>query len=152
MINKHLNKTPYEIWEGRKPNISHLHIFGCKCFVHNNGKDQLRTFQAKADDAIFLGYSTTSKAYRVFNKRSLVVEESIHVVFNESQRSLNSEVDISTVRFEEMNLSDQKKEESRPTYVEVEDIRIKSVDRTANSVPVQPEPATTEHLEQEDVL
>ena len=113
MINKHLNKTSYEIWEERKPNISYLHIFGCKCFVHNNGKDQLRTFQAKVDDAIFLGYSTTSKAYRVFNKRSLVVEESIHVMFNETQRSLNSEVNISTVRLEGMNLSDKKKVERR---------------------------------------
>ena len=75
------------------------------------------------------------------------MEELIHVVFNESQRSLNSEVDISTVRFEEMDLSDQKKEESRPTYVEVEDTRIKSVDGSADSVPVQPEPAGTEHLE-----
>ena len=74
--------------------------------MHNNGNNQLRTFQAKADDAIFLGYSTTSKAYRVFNKRSLVVEESIHVVFNESPRSFNSEADISTVRFVEMSLSD----------------------------------------------
>ena len=32
----------------------------------------------------FLGYSTTSKAYRIFNRRSLVVEESILVVFDES--------------------------------------------------------------------
>ena len=135
MINKQLNKMPYEIWEGRKPNISHFHIFGCKCFVHNNGKDQLRTFQAKADEAIFLGYSTTSKAFRVFNKRSLVVEESIHVVFNE-----------------ELSLSDKRKEEKRPAYVEVEEIRIKTADDTENSVPVQLGNAGTEHLEQEDVL
>ena len=61
-------------------------------------------------------------------------------------------MDISTVRFEEMDLSDQKKKESRPTYVEVEEIRIKTVDGTEDSVPVQPEPAGTEHLEQEDVF
>ncbi|XP_058003997.1 uncharacterized protein LOC131180662 [Hevea brasiliensis] len=34
---------------------------------------------------IFLGYSTSSKAYRVFNKRTLVVKESIHVVFDEAK-------------------------------------------------------------------
>ena len=36
-----------------------------------------------SDEAIFVGYSTNSKAYRVFNKRTLTVEESIHVIFNE---------------------------------------------------------------------
>ena len=38
----------------------------------------------RLDESIFLGYTTTSKAYRFFNKRSLVVEESIHVIFDES--------------------------------------------------------------------
>ncbi|KAK8625938.1 hypothetical protein V6N13_057093 [Hibiscus sabdariffa] len=41
-------------------------------------------FDAKSDEAIFLGYSSNSKAYRVFNKRTLVVEESMHVVFNDN--------------------------------------------------------------------
>ncbi|XP_056695777.1 uncharacterized protein [Spinacia oleracea] len=40
------NKTPYELNRGRKPSITHLRIFGCKCFVHNNGKDQLGKFDA----------------------------------------------------------------------------------------------------------
>ena len=58
--------------------------FGCKCFVLNNGKDNLGKFDAKSDEGIFLGYSLTSKAFRVFNKRILVVEESIHVIFDKS--------------------------------------------------------------------
>ena len=82
-----------------------------------------------------MGYSTTSKAFRVFNKRSLVVEESIHVVFNELPGSLNSEVDISKARLEELSLSDEKKEEKRPAYEEVEEIRIRTADDTGNSVP-----------------
>ncbi|PKA63291.1 Retrovirus-related Pol polyprotein from transposon TNT 1-94 [Apostasia shenzhenica] len=79
-----LKKTPYELWKGRKPNISHLRVFGCKCFVLNNGKDDLGKFDSKSDEAIFLGYSSTSKAYRVYNTRSMLVEESIHVDFDES--------------------------------------------------------------------
>ena len=55
-------------------------------------------------------------------------------------------MDISTVRFEEMSLNNKGREEKRPTYMEVEGIRIKTVDGTADSVPVQPEPAGTEHL------
>ena len=78
-----IKKTSYEIWNGRKLNIYYFHDFGCKCFVLNNEKDNLKKFDAKSDEAIFLGYSTNSKAYRVFNKRTLIVEESIHVTFNE---------------------------------------------------------------------
>ncbi|MDQ9783488.1 hypothetical protein, partial [Serratia marcescens] len=66
-------------------------IFGCDCFVHNNGKDHLTAFDAKADIGIMVGYSSISKAYRVFNKRTLTIEESLHVVFtNETQ---NTEID-----------------------------------------------------------
>jgi len=84
LIHPILKKTPYELWNDKKPNISYFHVLGCKCFVHNNGKDNLGKFDSKADDAIFLGYSLYSKAYRVFNKRTFTVEESIHVVFIET--------------------------------------------------------------------
>ena len=57
LIRPILKKTPYELFNGRKPNISYLHVFGCKCFVLNNGKENLGKFDAKADEGIFLGYS-----------------------------------------------------------------------------------------------
>ena len=46
----------------------------------NNDKDSLGKF----DEAIFLGYFTSSKIFRVFNKRTLIVKESIHVVFDKT--------------------------------------------------------------------
>ena len=49
-----LNKTPYELWKGRKPNLDYFHAFGC--FIHNNGKDNLGKFDPKSDKEIFLGY------------------------------------------------------------------------------------------------
>ena len=70
-----VEKTPYELLKGRKPNISHLRAFGCKCFVHNNGKDSLGKFDPRSDEGVFLGYSSHNKAYKVFNKRTLCVEE-----------------------------------------------------------------------------
>ena len=85
-----LKKTLYELWKGRKPNITYFHIFGCRCFVLNNGKERLKKFDAKSDEIIFLGYSSSSKAFRVFNKRTWIVEESIHVVFDETN-DLSSE-------------------------------------------------------------
>lgn len=84
MIQPILEKTPYELLNGRKPNISHFISFGCKCYVLNNKKDNLGKFDVKSDDVIFVGYSSYSCAYRVFNKCTLVVEESIHVNFYES--------------------------------------------------------------------
>jgi len=62
----------------------HLRVFGCKCYVHNNGKDALGKFDPRSDEAIFLGYSSHNKAYKVFNKRTFSVEESVHVLFDET--------------------------------------------------------------------
>ncbi|CAN1825758.1 Retrovirus-related Pol polyprotein from transposon TNT 1-94 [Linum perenne] len=83
LVRSRLKKTPYEIWKGRKPNIGYFRPFGCKCFILNT-KDQLGKFDAKSDEGIFLGYSDLSKAYRVYNKRTFKVEESINVIFDES--------------------------------------------------------------------
>ena len=83
MIKPILNKTPYELGKGRKPNIGFFYIFWCKCYVLNNGKDNLCKFNSKSDETIFMGYST-SKAFCVFNKQNLIVEEFIHIVFDES--------------------------------------------------------------------
>jgi len=85
LIRSILKKTPYDLYKGIKPNISHLRVFGCKCFiVLNNGNESLSKFDAKADETIFLAYSLQSKAHRVFNRRTLCVEESIHVVCDET--------------------------------------------------------------------
>ena len=78
-----LKKTPYELWKGRKPNINYFRVFGCKCFILNQ-KDDLGKFDSKSDVGIFLGYSSSSKSYRVYNRRTLVVEESMHIVFDET--------------------------------------------------------------------
>ncbi|KAH9658168.1 hypothetical protein KPL70_023385 [Citrus sinensis] len=86
-----LNKTPYELWKDRKPNIGYFKVFGCKCFILNT-KDNLGKFDPKSDVSIFLGYSNSSKAYRVYNKRTLVVEESMHVTFDESNPSSTEKV------------------------------------------------------------
>jgi len=92
MIRPILNKTPYELLKGRKPNIMNLRVFGCKCYVHNNGKESLGKFDPRSDEAIFVGYSSHSKAYKVFNKRTLCVEESVHVLFDESNSLVEHDV------------------------------------------------------------
>jgi hypothetical protein len=78
------NKTPYEIWLGKKPTVKYFKTFGSKCYKlrdrENRGK-----FDSKSDDAIFLGYSINSRAYRVFNKRTETVMESINVVIDDEE-------------------------------------------------------------------
>ena len=91
LIRSHLNKTPYELWKDKKPNISYFKVFGCKCFILNT-KDNLGKFNPKSDVGIFLGYSNSSKAYRIYNKRILVVEEFMHVTFDESNHSSTEKV------------------------------------------------------------
>ena len=71
-------KTAYEIWNGKKPRVKYFQMFGSKCYILNN-RENLGKFDEQSDEGIFLGYSTTSRAYRVFNKRTNTVIESINV-------------------------------------------------------------------------
>ena len=76
--------TPNELWKERKPIISYIYPFGCQCFILNT-KDNLGKFGSKSDNGTLLGYSETSKAYRVYNSRTSVMEEAIHVRFNDTK-------------------------------------------------------------------
>nr|GEV09815.1 retrovirus-related Pol polyprotein from transposon TNT 1-94 [Tanacetum cinerariifolium] len=75
-------KTPYHIINDRKPSIKHLHIFGCTCYITKDGKN-LDKMKEKRDPCILVGYSTQSKGYRIYNKRTRMIVESINIRFNE---------------------------------------------------------------------
>ena len=70
MVRLILKKTPHELLKGKKPNLSYFKPFGIKCFIHNNNKENLNKFEAKSQEGFFLGYSTNSRAYKVFNIRN----------------------------------------------------------------------------------
>ncbi len=82
LIVKSKSKTPYELYVGRKPNINFLKPFGCQCTILKQ-KDYLGKFDTKSDDGYFVGYSSVSMAYRVFNRRTRLIEESPNVSFLE---------------------------------------------------------------------
>ena len=63
-------------------------MFGCKCFVLNNERGNLGKFDVKADEGILLGYSSRSLAYRVYNKRTMTVEDFVHIAFDEASFEL----------------------------------------------------------------
>ncbi|GJR27958.1 putative ribonuclease H-like domain-containing protein [Tanacetum coccineum] len=84
LVTKPQNKTPYELLIGNSPSISFMRPFGCPLTILNT-LDSLGKFDGKSDEGYLLGYSTTSKAFRVYNKRTKRVEENLHINFLEDQ-------------------------------------------------------------------
>nr|GEW82966.1 hypothetical protein [Tanacetum cinerariifolium] len=82
IIHRRFNKTPYELINGRKPDISFLHVFGALCYPKNDRED-IGKLGAKGDIGFFIGYSANSCAYRVFNRRTKKIMETMTVSFNE---------------------------------------------------------------------
>ena len=80
LIRSILKNPPYKLYKGKKSNISYFKVFGYYYFILINNKDKLKKIDVKSDKIIFLGYSSSSKAYKVFNRKILIVEESIYVV------------------------------------------------------------------------
>nr|GFB59310.1 retrovirus-related Pol polyprotein from transposon TNT 1-94 [Tanacetum cinerariifolium] len=84
LVTKPHNKTPYELLHGRLPSIGFMRPFGCPVTILNT-LDPLGKFQGKVDEGFLVGYSVCSKAFRVFNSRTRVVQETLHVNFMENK-------------------------------------------------------------------
>nr|KAJ0217090.1 hypothetical protein LSAT_V11C300105640 [Lactuca sativa] len=82
LIHRIHKKTPYAMLKNRKPDVSFFHVFGCICYILNQ-LDPRSKLEPKADKGIFVGYSSISKAFRVFHVNRQCIEESIHVKFDE---------------------------------------------------------------------
>nr|GEW60360.1 putative ribonuclease H-like domain-containing protein [Tanacetum cinerariifolium] len=93
IIHRRFNKTPYELINSRKPDISFLYVFSALCYPKNNRED-IGKLGAKGDIGFFIGYSVDSCAYRVYNRRTKKIMETMNVSFDElsamafEQRSL----------------------------------------------------------------
>ncbi|KAL5731634.1 hypothetical protein ACHQM5_004343 [Ranunculus cassubicifolius] len=77
------NKTPIEAWSNQKPSARHLRVFGCICYVRIP-KEKRHKLEEKTEKGIFLGYSTQSKGYRVYNLRTKKLIISRDVEFDEA--------------------------------------------------------------------
>ncbi|GJV86438.1 retrovirus-related pol polyprotein from transposon TNT 1-94 [Tanacetum coccineum] len=101
IIHARFNKTPYELINGRKPDISFLYVFGALCYPKNDRED-IGKLGAKGDGGFFIGYSSTSCAYRIYNQRTKKIMETMNVTFDElsamacEQRSLQPELQSKT--------------------------------------------------------
>ncbi|GJS94645.1 integrase, catalytic region, zinc finger, CCHC-type containing protein [Tanacetum coccineum] len=87
LIQTRHNKTPYELVHDKKPDLTFLRVFGAMCYPTNDSED-LGKLQAKADIGIFVGYAPSRKGYRVYNKRTHRIMETIHVTFDELHQTM----------------------------------------------------------------
>nr|GEW02817.1 hypothetical protein [Tanacetum cinerariifolium] len=89
LVTKPHNKTLYEFLHGRTPSIGFMRPFGCLVTIFNT-LDPLGKFKRKVDEGFLVGYSVNSKAFRVFNSRTRIVQETLHVNFLENKSNIVS--------------------------------------------------------------
>ncbi|GKA07621.1 retrovirus-related pol polyprotein from transposon TNT 1-94 [Tanacetum coccineum] len=68
--------------QDKKPDLSFFHVFGSLCYPTNDHED-LGKFDAKADIGIFVGYAPAKKAFKIYNRRTRIIFETIHIMFDE---------------------------------------------------------------------
>jgi hypothetical protein len=99
-LHRILKKTSYELLTGKKSNVSYFRVFGSKCFILVK-RGRKSKFAPKAVEGFLLGYESNTRAYRVFNKSTGLVEVSCDIVFDESNGSQVVQVDLDELDDEE---------------------------------------------------
>nr|GFA84861.1 retrovirus-related Pol polyprotein from transposon TNT 1-94 [Tanacetum cinerariifolium] len=100
IIQKRFDKTPYELMNKRKLNIKFFRVFGCRCYLLNDYED-VGKLKAKGDIRVFVGYSKEYAAFRIYNKRTRKIHESVNVNFVEisemASKQFSLELGLSTL-------------------------------------------------------
>jgi hypothetical protein len=99
-LHRILKKTSYELLTGKKPNVSYFRVFGSKCFILIK-RGRKSKFAPKAVEGFLLGYDSNTRAYRVFNKSTRLVEVSCDIVFDETNGSQVEQVNLDELDDEE---------------------------------------------------
>nr|GFC31707.1 retrovirus-related Pol polyprotein from transposon TNT 1-94 [Tanacetum cinerariifolium] len=82
IIHKRFDKIPYELMNKRKPNIKFFRVFECRCYLLNDYED-VGKLKAKGDIRVFVGNSKESAAFKIYNKQTRKIYESVNVNFDE---------------------------------------------------------------------
>ena len=85
------DKTPHEVWTGKKPSLSHLRVFGCDAYVHVPNQKRTK-LDNKSETCIFIGYKDSLKGYKLWNPETRKVVYSRDVVFREVKDNIKHEV------------------------------------------------------------
>ena len=133
-------KTPYELWRRKKHVVKYFRIFGSDCYILRD-RENLEKFDAKSDKEYFLGYSSTSKAYRVYNLRTKTVMESSNVVINDEVCLEAHSENTTPVQDKSMEVDDSLPVDYMGKHSDEELMVLNDV----VSVPSSPESSTTVH-------
>nr|GEW46696.1 ribonuclease H-like domain-containing protein [Tanacetum cinerariifolium] len=87
LVTKPHNKISYGLLLGRTPSMGFMRPFGCPVTILNT-LDPLGKFNRKADEGFLVGYSVNSKAFRLFNRRTRIIHETLHIIFFENQPNI----------------------------------------------------------------
>ncbi|WVZ94377.1 hypothetical protein U9M48_040276 [Paspalum notatum var. saurae] len=132
-----LGKTSYELRFGRQPSVKHLRAFGCRCFVLKKA-GHLDKFESRCLDGIFLGYASSSRAFRVWILEAKQVVETSEVSFDETMPCTTPAFELS---------SDD--EEGTPIF-EDEEGAVNDGDAGATAPAAAPPPLATSSMMKED--
>jgi hypothetical protein len=151
-LHRILKKTSYELLTGKKPNFSYFRVFGSKCFILIK-RGRSSKFAPKAVEGFLLGYDSNTRAYRVFNKSTGLVEVSYDIVFDETNGSQVEQVDLDELDDEEapcvalrnMSIGDVCPKESE----EPPQIQDQPLSSMQASPPTQDEDQAQEHEDQD---
>nr|GFA57405.1 retrovirus-related Pol polyprotein from transposon TNT 1-94 [Tanacetum cinerariifolium] len=123
VIHKRFDKTPYELMNKRKPNIKFLRVFGCRCYLLNDYED-VGKLKTKGDIGVFVGYSEESDAFRIYNKRTCKIHESVNVNFDEILEMASKQFSL------ELGLSNlnEKGKSSNPSFSKVSEASMKDLE------------------------
>ena len=130
-------KIPYELWRGKNPVVKYFQIFGSDCYILCD-KENLEKFDAKSDNGYFLGYSSSSRAYKVYNLRTKIVMESSNAVINDELCLENHSENTPQVQDKTMEVDDSIPED----YVGKHSDEELQLLNDAVSVPSSSEPST----------
>jgi hypothetical protein len=99
-LHRILKKTSYELLTDKKPNVSYFRVFRSKCFILiKRGRNS--KFAHKGVEGFLLGYDSNTRAYRVFNKSTELVEVSCDILFDETNGSKVEQIDLDELDDEE---------------------------------------------------
>ena len=138
------NKTPFEMWYGRKPDLSHLQVFGCMGYAYIPDATRQGKLSGKARKLRFIGYSLQAKGYRLIDETTLKVIIRRDVIFNEFDFESNS----STVKVNEVNNEIIVDEEKAPEGGQVQQPQESPLQQQSprlSQLPQQPQPQEEEH-------
>lgn len=110
------NQTPYEMWTGKKPDLSHLKTFGCKALAHIP-KEIKQKWDEKSKPCIFLGYLQHTQGYRLWDKKKIKVFKSRDVIiYQEKNKNTEGKENEKQISKDENKKYIYKKKKSSSSY------------------------------------